>query len=311
MIISASRRTDIPTYYSEWFENRVKDGYLLVRNPMNAHQVSRISLSPEVVDCIVFWTKNPIPMLGRLPAFDAYPYYFQYTLTGYGSDMERNLPDKKEKLIPAFRELAGRIGADRMVWRYDPIVFTSRYTPQYHLKAFSQIAEALDGCTGQCVISFVDIYQKNRKNMEETMPVHLSEEELTTFCAQLVHVAGAHGMTVATCAEVIDLESVGIRHNACIDPAMIERITGCSIKVKKDPSQRQECGCAASIDIGTYNTCANGCRYCYANFSEASVQENLRRYDPASPMLCDSPRPDDKINDRPMKSLLDRQLSLF
>ena len=163
MILSASRRTDIPTFYSEWFFNRIKEGFLYVRNPMNAHQISRIDLSPEVVDCIVFWTKNPIPMLPRLPELDAYKYYFQFTLTGYGKDMETNLPDKKGQLIPAFQELAGKIGKKRVIWRYDPIVFTKKYTPDYHIRAFTQIAEALDGCTEKCVISFVDIYAKNRK----------------------------------------------------------------------------------------------------------------------------------------------------
>lgn len=166
MIVSASRRTDIPTFYSEWFYNRIKEGFLYVRNPMNAHQISRIDLSPDVVDCIVFWTKNPIPMLPRLDELAAYKYYFQFTLTGYGRDMEANLPDKKEKLIPAFKQLAEKIGKKRIIWRYDPIVFTKKYSPEYHIKAFTQIAEALDGCTEKCVISFVDIYAKNKKNME-------------------------------------------------------------------------------------------------------------------------------------------------
>lgn len=144
MIVSASRRTDIPTFYSEWFYNRIKEGFLYVRNPMNAHQISRIDLSPDVVDCIVFWTKNPIPMLPRLDELAAYKYYFQFTLTGYGRDMEANLPDKKEKLIPAFKQLAEKIGKKRIIWRYDPIVFTKKYSPEYHIKAFTQIAEALD-----------------------------------------------------------------------------------------------------------------------------------------------------------------------
>ena len=130
MIVSASRRTDIPTFYSEWFYNRIKEGFLYVRNPMNAHQISRIDLSPDVVDCIVFWTKNPIPMLPRLDELEAYKYYFQFTLTGYGKDMEANLPDKKQKLIPAFRQLSAKIGKKRVIWRYDPIVLTHKYTPE-------------------------------------------------------------------------------------------------------------------------------------------------------------------------------------
>ena len=165
MILSVSRRTDIPNYYSEWFYNRIKEGYLYVRNPMNAHQISKIILSPEVVDCIVFWTKNPEPMFSRLDELDAYQYYFQFTLTGFGNDIECNVPHKKEHMIPVFQKLAKRIGKQKMIWRYDPIIFTDKYTPEYHLKAFRQIAEELNGYTSKCVISFVDIYTKNRKKL--------------------------------------------------------------------------------------------------------------------------------------------------
>lgn len=123
MIISASRRTDIPNYYSEWFYNRIKEGFLYVRNPMNAHQISEIKITPEIVDCIVFWTKNPLPMMSRLDELKDYPYYFQFTLTGYGKDVEANLPNKKTEMIPVFQELAEKIGKEKVIWRYDPIFF--------------------------------------------------------------------------------------------------------------------------------------------------------------------------------------------
>lgn len=117
MILSVSRRTDVPAYYADWFLGRIEEGYACVRNPFNRHQVSRISLEPDVVDCIVFWTKNPVPMLDRLPLLERYMYYFQFTLTGYGKDVEPGLPDKKKILLPAFKALAGTIGAERAVWR--------------------------------------------------------------------------------------------------------------------------------------------------------------------------------------------------
>lgn len=139
MILSVSRRTDIPNYYSEWFLDRLKEGYLYVRNPINIHQISKITLSPEVIDCIVFWTKNPQPMLARLHELEPYPYYFQFTLTGYGNDIEPHVPPKKEIIIPAFRTLSRKIGKERVIWRYDPIIFTDKYSPAYHVKAFAQI----------------------------------------------------------------------------------------------------------------------------------------------------------------------------
>lgn len=170
MILSASRRTDIPNYYSDWFLHRIEEGFVYVRNPMNPHQISKINLSPEVVDCIVFWTKNPKPMLDRLAELKAYSYYFQFTLTGYGTDIEAGVPHKKESIIPTFQSLSGKIGKEKVIWRYDPILFTDKYTPEYHLKAFEQIASALHGYTNKCVISFVDTYVKNKKAWRLCMP---------------------------------------------------------------------------------------------------------------------------------------------
>lgn len=303
MILSVSRRTDIPNYYSEWFFNRIKEGYVYVRNPMNAHQVSKIDISPEVVDCIVFWTKNPEPMMKRLDELAAYDFYFQFTLTGYGRDIECNVPHKKERMIPIFRELSNRIGQKNVIWRYDPIIFTKKYTPEYHLKAFEQIASSLKGYTEKCVISFVDLYAKNKKNMKRLECRDLAGEELLSFARIISRIAKENGMTTGSCAESLDLEECGIEHNCCIDRALIESIIGCRLKIGKDKGQRQECGCMESIEIGTYNTCKNGCKYCYANYSEERVSRNCRKYDPNSPILCDALAEDDKITERKVRSL--------
>ena len=303
MIISASRRTDIPTFYSKWFERRVQEGFLYVRNPMNIHQVSEISLDPSVVDCIVFWTKNPIPMLKRLDSFSGYPFYFQFTLTGYGKDIEANLPDKKGGLVPAFQQLANEIGSDRVIWRYDPIVFNEKYTPEYHLHAIAEIARLLDGSTRKCVISFVDTYRKNKKAMGELGAYGIEGDELLSFARSIAEIAGEHGMSVATCAEVVDLSQAGIEHNCCIDPELIASIVGNPLKVGKDKTQRQECGCVSSIDIGSYNTCANGCRYCYANFSQSAVDANMANHDWESPLLYGHLEEGDKVTKRKMSLL--------
>lgn len=303
MIISASRRTDIPGFFSEWFMRRLGEGYLYVRNPVNQHQVSEVTLSPDVVDCVVFWTKNPIPMLPCLDGLGDYPYYFQVTLTGYGRDIESGLPDKKKELIPALQELSRRIGKERVIWRYDPILFNEKYTPSYHLRAFSQIAQALCGCTEKCVISFVDIYRKKRRSMEALHLQEKPDEWLQEFAGRLHDIAARYGIRMASCAEKMDLSGVGIEHNSCIDKQLIEKITGCRLNVKKDPSQRPECGCVSSIDIGAYNTCLNGCRYCYASLSQDIARRNLVNYDPASPILCGVIRPEDKITKRAVRSL--------
>ena len=309
MILSVSRRTDIPTYYSDWFYNRIKEGFLYVRNPMNPHQVSRISVSPELVDCIVFWTKNPEPMLARLNELENYQYYFQFTLTGYGQDIERNIPHKKEKMIPIFQRLSERIGAERVIWRYDPIIFTDKYTADYHLRAFEQIATALKGYTERCVISYVDMYAKNRKSMQTLGMQEKSEGELRAFAAKLAEICHANYMEIASCAEAIDLSECGIAHSSCIDRELIERLIGCKLKATKDKNQRPECGCVESIEVGTYDTCLNGCVYCYANGRQEAVLKNTQCYNPNSPILCGAITEEDKITERKVKSLKEPQIS--
>ncbi len=307
MILSASRRTDIPNYYSEWFYNRIREGFLYVRNPMNAHQISRIDLSPEVVDCIVFWTKNPEPMMDRLDEINAYPYYFQFTLTGYGADVERNVPHKKKVMIPIFQKLSERIGSQRVIWRYDPIIFTGKYTPEYHLRAFQEIAGSLKGYTEKCVISFVDRYAKIQRELDMLGMEELDQSNLLTFAKALSRIAGENGMEIATCAEKMDLQLCGIKHNCCIDEDLIERIIGCKIHGRKDKGQREACGCLESVEIGTYHTCRNGCVYCYANQGWDGAKDG---YHPDSPLLCGEVMEGDRVTAKKMKSIREGQLSL-
>lgn len=311
MILSVSRRTDIPNYYSEWFLNRIKEGYLYVRNPMNIHQVSKIDISPEIVDCIVFWTKNPEPILDKLEQLKDYKYYFQFTLTGYGKDMEPALPHKKDKMIPIFQRLSEMIGKEKVIWRYDPIVITETYSEEYHLKAFQEIASSLNGYCKRVIISFVDLYAKTKKNMKDIQPIDKKQSELITFSKKLAEIAVRNGMEIETCAELIDLSSCGIKHSSCIDRKLIENIIGCPIIVEKDKNQREECGCVESVEIGTYNTCLNGCRYCYANYSEERVKANRELYDSHSPILCSKITEEDKITERAVKSIREGQISLF
>lgn len=311
MIISASRRTDIPNYYSEWFYNRIKEGFVYVRNPRNARQVSRIDLSEDVVDCIVFWTKNPEPMLSGLDELAAYHYYFQFTLTGYGKDIECHIPHKRKEMVPVFQKLSARIGKRRAVWRYDPILFTKKYTPEYHLRAFQAIAEGLNGYTEKCVISFADLYVKNRKNMEEIGCYNLNGADLQEFAKEISKIAGRNGIKAGSCAEKIDLEGCGIEHNCCIDKELIESIIGCRIKAEKDKNQRPECGCIESVEIGAYDTCRNGCKYCYANHSREKVMKNCGKYDPLSPVLCGRITGEDRISIRKAGSMKEEQISFL
>ena len=294
MIISASRRTDIPKYYSEWLVNRIKEGYVDVRNPMYKSQVSRYSLSPDIVDGIVFWTKDPAPMLERLDAFSEYSYYFQFSLTPYGKDVESNLPDKHE-IINTFKELSSKIGNDRIIWRYDPILLNEKYSIDYQINAFGKIAANLNGYTKKVTISFIDEYKFGGRSIYGSLKTSEISVIQQNFLAEKISgIAHGYGMDVDTCAEKIDLQKYGIENSRCVDSRIFEKLDGCKLsrnkkkyeEMEKDASQRKECLCVESIDIGWPNTCKNGCRYCYATSSESELTQNTTKHDPNSSMLC-------------------------
>lgn len=311
MIISASRRTDLPAYYSKWFFRRLQEGYVLVRNPVNPRQVSRVSLSPEVVDGFVFWTKNPAPMIPWLDKLPDCPYYFQVTLTPYDEQIERYLPSKRKVILPAVRQLARQIGPERVVWRYDPVFLTERYSVDFHKKAFAQIARLLRGNTVRCVISFLDWYPPMEKRLRPLAPRPLGGDEMRELAASFGQAAAENGMRVFTCAETADLSDFGVEHGCCIDRDLLERIGGRPLCAEKDRSQRAACGCVQSVDIGAYDTCPGGCLYCYADHGVGRTMRNLAGFDPSSPLLCSSLRPDDTVRERKMQSGWTEQTTLF
>lgn len=310
MIISASRRTDIPNYYFDWFTNRLKERFVLVRNPMNYNQVSKIDLSPELVDCIVFWTKNPLPVLDKLNRLKDYHYYFQFTLTSYGEDVECKVPSKSKNIMDTFKRLSDQIGPERVIWRYDPIFVNSKYTKDYHLEYFEKIARELEHYTDKCIFSFLDFYPKIKGNLTNLGASGLDDCQKPTMAKALQNIANNYGLKLETCAESIDLSQMGIGHGKCIDDQLIEKIAGYSIVSNKDKNQRLECGCVESIDIGAYNTCKNGCKYCYANYSHPSSENNIKSYDLNSPILCSEVTEKDKITERKVTSIRQNQMML-
>jgi hypothetical protein len=302
MIISASRRTDIPAFFSEWFFNRIKEGFVYVRNPMNPRRISKVSLSPEHVDCFVFWTKDPEPFTKRLPELSGYQYYFLFTLNSYGRDLEPGVSGKKD-IIEIFTELSQTIGKERVIWRYDPILLSNKYTIDYHIKYFRAIAERLSPYTEKCVISFIDLYKKCKKNLKNTTVRELSVDEIQFLSAELKKIADEYNLTLQTCAEPLDLSSLGIGHNRCVDNVLIERLLDKKIQSAKDKNQRKECGCIESIDIGAYNTCKHGCLYCYANINNRVVSENFNKHSVDSPLLFGEVGEKDIIVERKVKSI--------
>lgn len=309
MILSVSRRTDIPAFYSDWFFNRIKEGFVCVRNPMNIHQISKIRITPDLVDCIVFWTKNPERMLSRLSEIKDYNFYYQFTINPYSKSLEQQVP-KKEKVIDVFKKLSDEIGSNKVIWRYDPILFTNEIDIDYHVKYFEEIAKRLQHYTQRCVISFIDNYKKTENNLKSTYARELTDNEIITLTTKLVNIANSYNIEVLSCAEKIDLENLGVHHGKCIDDRIIEQITGYQLDAKKDKNQRQECGCIESIDIGEYNTCPHNCLYCYANFNKDSVLKKREKHNPLSPLLVGEIDSDkDIVKERCVKLL--KKSSLF
>lgn len=293
-IISASRRTDIPAFFAEWFMERVREGFFYRINPFNAHQIRSFSLKPADVDAIVFWTKNPKPLLRFLPELDdlGLKYYFQFTLNPYDRIFEPHVPTCSER-IDTFRTLAEIIGPRRVIWRYDPIIFSSVTPIDYHREQFARIADELNGATERVMFSFLDFYGKasNRlKAIEREQGItffDITREEHTVerrgLLADLQSAAIGNGMNLWSCAEAEDLDNVGIKHGHCIDGQLIGELFGGAGKPAKDKYQRKECGCVESVDMGIYNTCSFQCAYCYANASPKMITANLNKHSSSSP----------------------------
>lgn len=289
MIISASRRTDIPSFYSEWFMNRVRAGFLLTRNPFNYNQIRRVSMLRQDVEAIVFWTRNPTNLIPYLPELDdqGFNYYFQYTITGYPRSIERSVPPP-QKAINTFRNLSAMVGAHRVVWRYDPILLSNLLPIEEHKRLFEKIARLLAGSTRRVVVSFSDFYKKTEKNLRDIEGLICSDitqerEKLHDLSEFMAAVAAQHEMEIFSCAEEVDVDNIG--HGKCIDETLMQQAFGLSLSGEKDKGQREACGCIKSIDIGAYNTCLHGCSYCYATFSHERVIANKRTHDPKSPFL--------------------------
>lgn len=284
MIISASRRTDLPAFYLDWFLNRLREGFALTQNPMNKAQVRRISLLREDVRCFVFWSKNPAPLLRRLKTLDGFPFYIQYTLNAYGPDLEPGVPPLNDRL-DVFRRLADATSTDHMVWRYDPILLSPTYPVAFHEDRFAQIAGELSQSTGAVTVSFLDLYAKIAKNLRVHGMRRPDEAEIHQLARSLSRVAKSNHLSIQTCAEIHDLSLYGISRACCVDTRRIERLTGLPCPRQKDKNQRPACGCAPSVDIGSYHTCLHGCAYCYATAGTLTAKRNHARHNPSSPLL--------------------------
>lgn len=306
MIINTGQRTDIPAFYSQWFYQRIQEGYVDVRNPYHPQRVMRYQINPEVVDCLCFCTKNPQPMLSRLEEIQDFRQFWFVTITPYGNDIEPYVPSVNQ-VIKSFQLLSTKVGSQAVGWRYDPILIHGKYTVEYHIQAFEYIAKRLSSYTQRCVISFIDLYQKTQRNFPDIQEVSITTQHFLT--REFVEIAKKYNIQVYACLESNDLQQYGVNTQGCMTKAVIEKAIGEELLMKRT-QVREGCFCVIGNDVGAYNTCLHGCLYCYANENRKKVLEQFHQHDPNSSLLIGYIGKDDQIVEVKQKSNINRQLSL-
>lgn len=308
MIISASRRTDIPAFFPEWMLQRLREEKVWVKNRWRSRHYSEVPLRADQIDGLVFWTKNPKPLMKYLKEIEemGHAFYFQFTLTSYSEKIEPNLPSKKE-LVETFCELSELIGLERMIWRYDPIFFTEEYSLEVHQKAFEEMSASLAGYTQRCVFSFLDVYVSSERRMRKLSYQIPSSDEQIQMAEMIAQTCNKHQISPSSCSEVQSFSNLGIFPSSCIDSSLMAQISGKKKRFIKDKNQREKCGCAESVDIGCYDTCRYECIYCYARHKKQV--ETI--YTPSSPALDGWPDSDAVVTKRKWKNSPPEEESLF
>lgn len=302
MILNTGGRTDTVQYYTDWLLQRFSEGYVLTRNPMFPSKVIRYELTPDKVDCVVFCSKNYKPILPRLHEItDRFYTYFHYTITAYGRDIEPGVPSIEESM-ETLKALSRLVGKQRIAWRYDPVLLTKEYTIDRHLETFERMAGELAPYIDRCIFSFVEMYKKLEVNMPELIP--LSCQDMEALAQGLGSIAKKYGISIQTCGTNGDYTRYGIHASGCMTLDILGKANGITFRSRKHKGTRQGCHCIESRDIGAYDTCLNGCKYCYANKSPQKAFENRQYHDPASPLLLGHVKPEDTILQGAQKSFL-------
>lgn len=307
MIINTGLRTDIPAFYTPWLLRRLEEGFVLVRSPYNPRQVTRYRLTPDVVDLLVFCTKNPGPLLPHLTQLAPFGQYWFVTVTPYGPDVEPHVPPKKQ-VLAAVQRLGAALGPECVAWRYDPILLTEAYTPEYHLREFAAMCRTLAGSVSACVISFIDLYEKVKRNFPAVRPV--PKDVQLQLGREMIRLAHDHGMALKTCCEGDELSAHGADIRGCMTIAAFEQALHTRLDAPRAASRSRECACHLSCDIGAYNTCGHLCRYCYANHSDAAVRRAMAQHDPRSPLITGTLQPGDVVRDAQQCSWKAAQITL-
>ena len=307
MLINTGSRTDIPAFYSKWFLNRIEEGFVCSRNPYN-DDIYRYPLDSKIIDCLCFCTKNPKPLLNSLDKLSKFRQFWFVTITPYAKDIEVNVPGYK-KVIKSFKELSDTLGPNKVSWRYDPIFITDKYSLDFHIDKFEELASQLSSYTNDCTISFIDLYKKVLRNFPEACKV--SEKEQLIIGEEFAKIASKYNLDMKTCVEGDLLAKFGFDTTGCMTRQVLERAIGKNLKIPKGKYTIRECSCLFGRDIGAYNTCMHGCKYCYANFSNKLVKRNFKLHDPDSPLLVGNVKEDEVVKEIKEPSYIDYQQKLI
>ena len=307
MIINTGSRTDIPAFFSKWLLNRVDEGFVCTRNPYN-EDIYKYPLNPKIIDCLCFCTKNPKPLFKNIDELDDFNQFWFVTITPYGRDIEANVPSFKQ-VIKSFKELSEYLGVNKVSWRYDPIFITEEYSLDFHIDKFEEMACELSGYTNDCTISFIDLYQKVLRNFPEACEVTTDERLL--IGENFSKIAKKYDIRMKTCVEGTLLDQFGFDSSGCMTKQVIEKAIGSNLKIPKGKYQIRDCECIFGRDIGAYNTCMHGCKYCYATVNPKRAQKNYNLHNPCSPLLIGNIKDSDIVKEVREPSYIDTQQKLL
>ena len=310
MIINVGGRTDIVNYYTPWLLNRLSEGYAYSRNPFARENVYKLSLKPEDVDCLLFCSKNYQPILKHIGDIDEkYNILCNYTITAYGKDIEPKVPSINQS-IKTLKRLSDIVGSNKILWRYDPILLTEKYTIEKHLETFEDIVEKISPLVYRCIFSFVDMYKKVEENMPEIIP--LTKEDKVKLLKGIGEISERFNLYTQSCATNESYEKYNIHAAGCTTREILEQAHNVVYKNVKGTGIRENCHCIPSRDIGAFNSCLSECKYCYANRKPEIPKNVIKLHDEKSPLLLGHLKENDKLTDTEViKYIEPKQTTLF
>lgn len=309
MIINTGGRTDTVNYYSDWLLKRFEEGYVYARNPLFPNHITCYNLEPSLVDCVIFCSKNYSPILADIQRIsDRFHVFCHYTITPYDKDIEPSVPSIEDS-IKILTKLSQKIGREKVAWRYDPVLLTDKYTIAHHLQIFDYMASQISPYVNFCIFSFVEMHKHIRTSMPDLLPIKEIDKEI--LLQGIGKIAQKYKLRIQTCGTKENYQQYGIEVSGCMTTTNLSNALGCQFKNMAHKGTRIGCSCMPTRDIGAYNTCLNGCKYCYANKRTEITYKNYKEHDPNSPLLVGYVQPTDILKHSVQKSFIIKDKNLL